>query len=214
MAKAVDEKVSLRTALVFWCFFVGIPCLTCRAADTGPSLSDTLAWIDGTYNDHRALGAEGHTFIERYDDDGKLSLQQSEIFKSDQCDVTLELTYDFKTDYPIFSGKHLYKINLRDIDTKSIKLTNIYRIGSFEDKRNECSYNKMTHCDVIKISFNTLNKIPLIKWSIFELNGEARGVEDKRSDAEFILDDIEYGKRLAKAFEHAVELCGGKASPF
>jgi hypothetical protein len=42
-----------------------------------------------------------------------------------------------------------------------------------------------------------------------ESNGSALAKE-----AYFEFDDVEYGHRFAKAFTRAVELCGGKESPF
>jgi hypothetical protein len=37
---------------------------------------------------------------------------------------------------------------------------------------------------------------------------------DKTNSGYFVFDDPDYANRFAKAFAHAIELCGGKASPF
>ena len=55
----------------------------------------------------------------------------------------------------------------------------------------------------LNVRFRTYNEKRLI------LSDTGRLSED-----EFLVDDVTYARRLAKAFRHAVELCGGKASPF
>jgi hypothetical protein len=50
-----------------------------------------------------------------------------------------------------------------------------------------------------------------------ELTGtdhNAEGHNNQQSKGWFIVDDVSYAERFAKAFRHAVELCGGKSSKF
>jgi hypothetical protein len=67
---------------------------------------------------------------------------------------------------------------------------------------------------------STRNEAPLIeaKFKVVypELKGsdhESKG-EEKDHDAYFMVDDVEYAQRFAKALRRAVELCGGLHRPF
>jgi hypothetical protein len=70
------------------------------------------------------------------------------------------------------------------------------------------------------MDFKTRNEAGLISedWhSIFlKLTGPDHDNHKvgKTNSAYFVFDDPDYAKRFAKAFSHAIELCGGRASPF
>ena len=75
-------------------------------------------------------------------------------------------------------------------------------------------------CSSANLEFHTRNEVPKIEddgvTTFAELTGsehEARG-HSKVSKGVFVVDDAAYAQRFAKAFRHAVELCGGKGSKF
>jgi hypothetical protein len=75
-------------------------------------------------------------------------------------------------------------------------------------------------CDVAEIEFETRNQTPLIKENLHIVWPKLQGSEHEAHNnkptfvATFYVDNSEYADRFAKAFRHAVALCGGKASPF
>ena len=75
-------------------------------------------------------------------------------------------------------------------------------------------------CNHAKVSFATHGEAPLIDMetiAIFpKLQGKGHENKGRRKEAHgyFLVDDVEYAARFAKAFQHAVELCGGKPESF
>jgi hypothetical protein len=70
------------------------------------------------------------------------------------------------------------------------------------------------------MEFETPNQTPLIDEAYRIIYPKLRGDEHEVSKtgktfvAEFFIDDAKYAERFVKAFRHATQLCGGKASPF
>jgi hypothetical protein len=80
--------------------------------------------------------------------------------------------------------------------------------------------NANMDCDHAEILFKTRLEAPLIDedWDVIypKLRGsehEGKG-SSKGKEAHFMVNDVEYAKRLMTAFRHAVKLCGGKPEPF
>jgi len=76
------------------------------------------------------------------------------------------------------------------------------------------------NCDVAEIEFETRNQAPLIDEEFHAVYPKLKGSEHEATSNKptfvsvFYFDDSEYAVRFAKAFRHAVTLCGGKRSPF
>jgi hypothetical protein len=177
-----------------------------------PSLTETLAWLDSTYNPHSdAGGAPGHGIKKIYKD-GKLLMQTTTTFTYDRCQITLHT----KDDPPVTQiYSEVYNFSLRDIDPNTIKL------GKFDP--DPCCNGL---AGVAEIEFETRNQSPLMdKLQRYEpplmddmAKLEGYDHEGKKNTktfvSEFYIDDTEYGNRFVKAFRHAVGLCGGTPSPF
>ena len=79
--------------------------------------------------------------------------------------------------------------NLRDIDTRSIQLAGKPQLSG-----------------VTEVQFATRNDAQVLDYTG---NLTAKGIR-----SEFMMDDAAYATRFAKAFKHAVDLCGGRPSKF
>lgn len=68
------------------------------------------------------------------------------------------------------------------------------------------------------VNLITFNERPLVTSSMTFVDGgefvKQSWVDDDNRHVYVVLPNLEAAKRVAKAFQHAVELCGGKASPF
>lgn len=184
----------------------------------GPSLAETLQWMDSTYNSHQAEGGSfGHGLQEVYSS-GKLFKSRSERFTYNGCQFML-----FIKDNPVASlYRELYTseidmVNLRDVDPASIKLY------LFDSQASGLSCNidpKYMTCDIAELDFETPDQTPLFKEHFHAVYPKLRGKDHdayhdgKTFVAEFLLDNVEYAKRFTRAFRYAVKLCGGKPSPF
>jgi hypothetical protein len=75
-------------------------------------------------------------------------------------------------------------------------------------------------CDHADFGFSTRSAAPLIReeshTTFVRLSGSDHTSNEvvKTNKAFFVFDDVDYAKRFAKAFAHAVQLCGGKPAPF
>jgi hypothetical protein len=90
--------------------------------------------------------------------------------------------------------------NLKDIDLRRITVNS----------------NPTFHGDTVNLV--TMNERPLVTNSMKLVDGgdflKQSWVDDDSRNAYVVLSDSDAAKRIAKAFQHAVGLCGGKASPF
>ncbi len=115
-----------------------------------------------------------------------------------------------------------FGFNLRDIDPSSSKIRVGSHLGDFacEDYTEEQKNAQEISCDHAELDFKTRNETGFIAedWhSVFvKLTGpdHISDKRDKTNSAYFVFNDPEYAKRFANAFRHAIELCGGKPSPF
>ena len=195
-----------------------------RTSDS--ELSETLAWMDNSYNPHPGVsGAYGHGRTGWYaSKSGGRPYEEvfvsgsNETFTYDGCQMTLRVEDDraaetSKEVYVSFS----YSFNLGDINPQSIRMITISHTGGLN-----CGAFRGADmdCDHAEIAFKTRPEAPLIDIysdAIYpKLEGsdhESKG-SSKANTAYFMVNDVEYAKRLMRAFRHAVELCGGKPDPF
>jgi len=125
-----------------------------------PSLSETLAWMDSTYNPHSDMGgALGHGREEMFSS-GRPFKRRTSTFTYNYCQMSLH-TQDDPT-APLYSDLYtsaVYNFNLRDIDPKSIKLY-LYdpQLGGLS-----CDFNLGNMvCSVAEMEFETPNQAGLI----------------------------------------------------
>jgi hypothetical protein len=193
-------------------------------------LDETLEWMDNTYNRHEDIsGSYGHGRRAWYTHDGVGSAREvmvvgkEEWFSHRGCDFIIQTDDDrrARTAQEAFS-QATWKFNLRDIDPSSAKLQTTSHLGGFVCERYSDAEREAQgmNCDSAEAVFSTRSAAGLVSedWIVTypKLTGkdhEARST--RKTNAVYLeFDDIEYAKRFVKAFTHAVELCGGKASPF
>jgi hypothetical protein len=184
-------------------------------------LSETLVWMDNSYNPHQDVsGAYGHGHTGWYAPNGPndefLVSGSTETFTYNGCQMTLRIQDDpTARALSEMQTTVTYTFNLRDINPQSIKVSTYTHIGGWR-----CDMTPGADCDHAAIDFVTHSEAPLIDegWdTIFpKLQGSDHETKhtSKGKESSFDVDDIEYASRLAKAFRHAVELCGGKPEPF
>lgn len=190
-------------------------------------LHETLLWMNQTYNPHDGgdnLG-QGHGWEIHYLQKGD-SDEETERFKmtfayDGGCDITIRtetLPVGVFSDTPSVTTD---KFNLRDIDPTSIKVKSYDShkdVFSCDDPEQVKLYQ--LNCDRAEINFRTRNGVSAISENMVEtfvkLTGRDHEFRDssKTNKGFWIAEDGPYARRLAKAFAHAVELCGGQPSKF
>jgi hypothetical protein len=189
-------------------------------------LSETLVWMDNSYNPHPGVsGAYGHGLTGWYTPkiggrpfEEVLASGSNETFTYNGCQMTLHIEDDRAAEEAkdIYASVS-YSFNLRDINPQSIKMSTISHSGGFYC---EAFPGANMDCDHAEIAFKTHLEAPLIDedWDTIYPKYQGSEHESKRSskvnEASFMVNDVEYAKRLMKAYRHAVELCGGKPEPF
>jgi hypothetical protein len=182
-----------------------------------PSLSETLEWMDNTYNSHEGQGgAFGHGTRE-YFVDSNLWRGETVSFAYHDCTLTLRVQGNpIAKETEDRDSVTTETFNLGDIDPDSIK---DFQTDSSRDGM-ACSISPMMNCDSETIDFETRNQAPLINRFHHIVYWKATGTDhirqwhDKSFLSSFPLDNIQYGKRFEAAFRHAVDLCGGKKSTY
>jgi hypothetical protein len=180
-----------------------------------PSLAETLAWMDSTYNSHEDIGgAFGHGRWEIFSIDGLLFERRMSSFSYNECNISL-ITKDDPTT-PLFIDTMysitLYKFRLGDLDPYIVSVEPYSSVVGLP-----CDLNT---CDRAKVEFETHNDTPNIDEKSDTVFPKAKGadheaVQDRKTfAAQFYVDDVAYARRFADAFRHAIKLCGGVRSPF
>jgi hypothetical protein len=188
-------------------------------------LSETLAWMDNSYNPHPGVsGAYGHGRTGWYAPKNGSAHEEvfvsgsNETFTYDGCQMTLRVEDDraaetSKEVYVSFS----YSFNLGDINPQSIRMITISHTGGL----NCWAFRGADmDCDHAEIAFKTRPEAPLMYILSNAIYPKLEGSDhesknsSKANTAYFMVNDVEYAKRLMKAFHQAVELCGGKREPF
>jgi hypothetical protein len=179
----------------------------------GPSLTETLQWMDNTYNRHG--GSLGHGHWETYSA-GKLFQRRDTQFIYDGCRMAVPVSGGLLVENYQDSSKHTF--NLDNIDPSSIHT----RAHSSQTAGVACDAFPslgMT-CDLAESIFETRNKIPLIDSEYRHIYPELKGADhethssDKTAETSIPFDDVNYAARFQNAFRHAVTLCGGRPSAF
>ena len=214
----MQRKMSMRKRLLALLFVAIV-----AACSRDNELTETLAWMDNTYNPHKdVFDAYGHGHTGWYAPnnsnpyDEVLVSGSTETFTYDGCQMTLRIEDDPAAEAlrDVHSTRS-YTFNLRDINPQSIKITPYTRRGGFR-----CDTAPEADCDHAEITFFTRNEAPLIDedgHTIFlKLQGSDHESKSKQKGEQgyFEVSEVEYANRFAKAFRHAVELCGGKPEPF
>jgi len=171
-----------------------------RTSDS--ELSETLAWMDNTYNPHPDVsGAYGHGRTGWYAPKNGSAHEEvfvsgsNETFTYDGCQMTLRVEDDRAAE----TSKKVY-----------VSLSYSFNLG----------YSADMDCDHAEIAFKTRPEAPLMDIYSNAIYPELEGSDheskssSKANTAYFMVNDVEYANRLMKAFRHAVELCGGKPEPF
>jgi hypothetical protein len=198
-----------------------------RAVAKRRDLKGTLSWMDQTYNPHEGsdnLG-QGHGWEIHYLKKGNIE----EITEKFNTTVTLDGGCNVVTRsetlpvgvYSELPSVTTYKFNLRDIDPDSIKIKtyDLHKdVFSCADPEQVKDYE--LSCDNAEIEFLTRNGVTSIDEdrvaTFTKLTGsdhESRS-SSKTNKSWWLVDDVPYSQRLAKALKHAVELCGGQSSRF
>jgi hypothetical protein len=179
-------------------------------------LSDTLAWIDNTYNRHEDWApGKGH---KRYPATGKVLTQSTETFAVTGCQlVTLRIEESPYSEIgQSVYGEDTYAFRLRDVDPQSIE------VAPPNDGLLVCDMDLPSHrpCNYTDIDFGTRVAAPLIEATWHQIYPDLKGPDhfhdsrQKVTTAYFLVEGVDYANRLAKAFRHAVELAGGKPLGF
>lgn len=229
-AEVSSQTMKLWKAVVFFAAVVVIGVgsfLGYRAIAKRRDLRETFLWIDQTYNPH--VGADnlgrGHGWEIHYLKKGNVE----EITQKFNTTVTLDDTCNVVTRSETFPvgvyseapSVTTYKFNLRDIDPNSIaiKTYDLHKdVFSCADPEQVKDFE--LNCDNAEIEFLTRNGATVISEDSVRTFTKLTGSDHESRNASktnknwWVVDDVPYSQRLAKALKHAVELCGGQASRF
>jgi hypothetical protein len=200
-----------------------------RAIAKHRDLKETLAWMEQTYNPHdggenygRGHGDETHYLqnTRLRTEDITQEFHQTFAYKGDCAVVMHHETVPvgvYRTVYTI--GDYTY--SLCDVDPDSIQIHKY----DFHNDVGGCTDPEQVdlfklNCTSAEVEFHTRNEVPKIKedsvTTYTELTGKDHEAQIHKQSSKgwFIVDDVVYAERFAKALRHAVELCGGKTSKF
>jgi hypothetical protein len=200
-----------------------------RAIAKRRDLKETLLWMDQTYNRHEGgenlgLGHGSETHYLRAKDglsyDITQEFHQAFAYKGG-CTVVIH-----RETVPIGVFKNVYTngdytFSLCDVDPDSIQIRKYdfhNDIGGCADPEQVQTFS--LDCTSAEVEFHTRNEVPKITEdsvsTYAELTGKDHEAQIHRQSSKgwFIVDDAAYAERFAKAFRHAVDLCGGKTSKF
>jgi hypothetical protein len=184
---------------------------------TGPSLEDTFKWMDQTYNGGR------RGLFQQSTRDGKLYVAYLEDFTYTQCSIshTVKELPDSKGAKYVRTQSNVEVFNLRDIDPTTVKVIPFdSTAGTSCLDPDEVKRSKLSCDGQAEVRFSTRNEAPKINYhSVTIFPGIPENKPNHKLDqtgtqsyAAFSMYDTAYAKRFAKAFSHAVELCGGTRS--
>jgi hypothetical protein len=145
------KRCAIGTALVL--LMLTAP-LTAHAE--GPSLAETLAWMDNTFNPHGH--SSGHGRWETFSV-GKPFQRRTTIFTYEGCTLTFSTTGGVLVRNYQDTGS--FTVNLKDVDPNSIR-TKAYS-SQVAGMSCEAWPSLDMDCDIAEISFETSNQVPLIE---------------------------------------------------
>jgi hypothetical protein len=200
-----------------------------RAIAKHRDLKETLLWMDQTYNRHE--GGEnyggGHGNETHYlrgkdglSEDITQEFHQTFVYKGG-CNIVMH-----HETVPIGLFRNVYTngdytFSLCDVDPDSIQIHKYdfhKDVGGCADPEQVQLFN--LDCTSADVEFHTRNEVPGIAEDSITTYAELTGKDHeaqihlKSSKGWFMVDDVAYAQRFAKALRHAVELCGGKTSKF
>jgi hypothetical protein len=200
----VALKGTVSALLALW----PLVALICAQGQTKPaSLRETLQWMKDTAPSH--IG-----YLSTEIENGTWRLHW-EYGNPSQCDIKATVTSHevAREDGSVYEDDTVFIFNLNDIDPKSVSVTHVPGVLGPETG----------------IMFETKNELPNIACkTVIKTKGEDYGKTMREADGKdrcnwgmasssyvgFDFQSISYAKRFARALRHAVELCGGKPSPF
>jgi hypothetical protein len=219
-----------QTRITMRLLFIVVMLFTCACSVHKSELDETLEWMDNTYNRHESVsGANGHGRSAWYGHSEVGSAREVMVsgwtggFTYKGCEMTLrtETLPESETAQGLITSRKS-KFELKDIDPSSIKVTAISHLGGFpcNTAPGEEPSIMAVNCDHAQMSFSTRSAAGLIQEEWHTVYPKLAGADHEslhssKSNSEYFgFDDPEYAQRFAKAFAHAVELCGGRRSPF
>jgi hypothetical protein len=190
-------------------------------------LRETLLWMDQTYNPYEGGDnfGQGHGWEIHYArtrDGEEVSEKFRQTFtQNGTCNFVI---HDETPTVGVYNEKSIvttYTLSLCDIDPESIKITtydlhkDVFNCADPEEVKVQS-----LSCDNAEVSFMTRNGTPAIKEvsvsTFSKLTGSDHEIRKGSTTNRlwFVVDDVPYSQRLAKALKHAIELCGGTPSKF
>lgn len=179
---------------------VAILSLTACASRRDRDLAETLAWMSQTYNN-------GHGEITTTGRYGGSITRNTQTLKLEGCEVTSNEHEVHIAGPPGTNPDVTYTFSLASVDPRSLKLCSYDGVQIFHES---CAPPEQFQPDPEEpnqalLYFSTTNEASAIRII-------SMGITMSQQD--LMLDDPDYARRFAKAFKHAVELCGGKPSKF
>jgi hypothetical protein len=161
------------------------------------SLKETLEWM------HNFAADNGRQYAgQRNTDNGRCELstpdceQRKDVttFDSQGCSATItwSVTLNYKD-----VGTHTYRFSLKDLDPKSVAWV---KDMPFE---NAVTVDTANSAKKINVVFTPPSGVT---WD--------KSFDEPQTWVELVFDNGDHAKRFVKAFAHAIQLCGGKPSPF
>jgi hypothetical protein len=177
------------------------------------SLTETEQWINQT--------SKNHGLFQQFDRQGILQVGYVEQFTLNQCQMTQHFheSADGATTKEMYVQERNSSFSLKEIDPTTITVVPFATLfmGDCTDHVEAKALDCSTQAEV---RFRARNDNPVISYestTIFaKLTGKDREFRNSGKDnsGAFSLWDTAYAERFAKAFRHAVELCGGTKSAF
>jgi hypothetical protein len=163
-------------------------------------LAQTLAWMSETYNN-------GHGEIENTARYGGSIRRMTQTLEYSGCQVTSKTHEVHVAGPPGANPEVAYTFDLANVDPQSLRLCSYDGVLIFHES---CAPPEQFRPDPEEslrtlLYFSTTNEARAIRVT-------SMGITLSRES--FILDDLDYARRFAKAFRRAAELCGGKPSKF
>jgi hypothetical protein len=176
----------MKTFIVIAVFIISLA--AGAVAQNGPSLQETTTWIHDF--------VETHGTVPTWEDAHETDVTKFDIsFMGDGCITAIDSHTTLSIDGTVSKFWERYTFSLRNIDPRTVTA---FDAESYSGIRFATTNNRK----------NILNLYPRHGGA-----GDTVSANEEYSTG-FSVDSNNGGHRLAKAFRHAVELCGGKPSAF
>jgi hypothetical protein len=207
-----------------------------RAKSSSPSLTDTLTFINRLLEQDSAGTMESSSgcevsLIRQHLENVTLPSGKNKIPGNYQTGVPDRYEYEWMVINP---AKNLRSdFNLKDIDPDSVKVVKVFSIKIIASKEDKTDPH-LPEPDRSIVMFSASNLVKAIHQRDFVDEGTTKNPPDNgigqidfllepgtstrlakdESAGVLLIQGNEWATRFASAFKHAVELCGGKPSPF